>query len=128
MNARLACYGGCKGCSNKLISDTISFLSHVCFQFYLAMQAFDWLALPPSITSVQPWDRFLRLLKPGGRLLISDYCRAPEAPSAEFGAYIAQRGYDLHPVAAYGAMLEAAGFEGVVAEDRTWQAGRFPVT
>lgn len=77
------------------------------------------------MTVVQPWSRFLRLLKPGGRLLISDYCRAPEAPSAEFGAYIAQRGYDLHSVAAYGAMLEAAGFEGVAAEDRTWQAGRF---
>ncbi|KAK9826761.1 hypothetical protein WJX81_007185 [Elliptochloris bilobata] len=65
--------------------------------------------------------RFLRLLAPGGRLLISDYCRAPAAPSAEFGAYIAQRGYDLHSVDAYGAMLEAAGFEDVVAEDRTWQ-------
>ena len=77
------------------------------------------------MTFMQSQCRFLRLLKPGGRLLISDYCRAPEAPSAEFGAYIAQRGYDLHSVTAYGAMLQAAGFEGVVAEDRTWQACRF---
>lgn len=68
--------------------------------------------------------RFLRLLAPGGRLLISDYCRAPAPPNAEFGAYIAQRGYDLHSVEAYGAMLTDAGFEGVVAEDRTWQVRR----
>ena len=78
-----------------------------------------------ALRLLDPWRRFLWLLKPGGRLLISDYCRAPEPPSAEFGAYIAQRGYDLHSVAAYGAMLEAAGFEGVVAEDRTWQACSF---
>ena len=64
------------------------------------------------------------MLAPGGRLLISDYCRAPAPPSAEFGAYIAQRGYDLHSVDAYGAMLAGAGFERIVAEDRTWQARR----
>jgi phosphoethanolamine N-methyltransferase len=65
--------------------------------------------------------RLLRVLKPGGKLLISDYARAPEEPSEEFAAYIAGRGYDLHSVAAYGRMLEAAGFADVVAEDRTWQ-------
>lgn len=67
--------------------------------------------------------RFLRLLKPGGRLLISDYCRAPGQPNPAFAGYIAQRGYDLHSVDDYGRMLQAAGFEAVKAEDRTWQAG-----
>ncbi|KAK9800739.1 hypothetical protein WJX73_003088 [Symbiochloris irregularis] len=67
------------------------------------------------------FKRFLRMLKPGGKLLISDYCRSPKAPSPGFAAYIKQRGYDLHSVKDYGSMLEGAGFVEVQAEDRTWQ-------
>jgi phosphoethanolamine N-methyltransferase len=67
------------------------------------------------------FSRFYKWLKPGGRVLISDYCRAPSTPSEEFAAYIQQRGYDLHSVQAYGQMLQAAGFIDVVAEDRTDQ-------
>ncbi len=62
------------------------------------------------------------MLKPGGRLLITDYCRAPGTPSDAFAEYIAQRGYDLHSVDGYGRMLADAGFVDVKAEDRTWQA------
>ena len=65
--------------------------------------------------------RFLKVLKPGGRLLISDYCRAPGMPTPAFAKYIKQRGYDLHSVEDYGAMLQGAGFQAVKAEDRTWQ-------
>lgn len=65
--------------------------------------------------------RFLRMLRPGGRLLISDYCRAAHPPSAGFAAYIQQRGYDLHPVDDYARMLSDVGFVDVVGEDRTWQ-------
>jgi hypothetical protein len=68
---------------------------------------------------------FAQLLKPGGRLLISDYCRAPAEASAEFAAYIAQRGYDLHSVEDYGRMIADAGFRNVRAEDRTWQVRPF---
>jgi phosphoethanolamine N-methyltransferase len=75
------------------------------------------------------------VLKPGGRLLISDYCKAPFAPPPAFAKYIEQRGYDLHSVDDYGAMLAAAGFQDVKAEDRTWQvsvrggnAGGFALT
>jgi phosphoethanolamine N-methyltransferase len=63
--------------------------------------------------------RLFTVLKPGGRLLITDYCRAPGAPSPGFAAYIAQRGYDLRPVAEYGGLLSAAGFADVAAEDVT---------
>jgi len=58
-------------------------------------------------------------LKPGGQVLITDYCRSPDEPSPGFAAYIKQRGYDLHSVPAYGQMLMNAGFEEVIAEDVT---------
>ncbi|XP_006655550.1 LOW QUALITY PROTEIN: phosphoethanolamine N-methyltransferase 1-like [Oryza brachyantha] len=64
---------------------------------------------------------FFKWLKPGGKVLISDYCRSPGKPSEEFAAYIKQRGYDLHDVKTYGKMLEDAGFHHVTAEDRTDQ-------
>ncbi|KAJ3670687.1 hypothetical protein LUZ60_008113 [Juncus effusus] len=64
---------------------------------------------------------FYNWLKPGGKVLISDYCKSEGEPTEEFAAYIKQRGYDLHDVKAYGKMLEDAGFHDVVAEDRTNQ-------
>ncbi|XP_010533969.1 PREDICTED: phosphomethylethanolamine N-methyltransferase [Tarenaya hassleriana] len=64
---------------------------------------------------------FFKWLKPGGKVLISDYCRSAKTPSLEFAEYIKQRGYDLHDVQAYGQMLKDAGFDDVIAEDRTDQ-------
>ncbi|KAF8037825.1 hypothetical protein BT93_B0617 [Corymbia citriodora subsp. variegata] len=64
---------------------------------------------------------FFKWLKPGGKVLISDYCKHAGTPSPEFGEYIKQRGYDVHDVKAYGQMLRDAGFAGVIAEDRTEQ-------
>jgi hypothetical protein len=45
---------------------------------------------------------FFKWLKPGGKVLISDYCRNAGKPSDDFAAYIQQRGYDLHDVKTYG--------------------------
>lgn len=64
---------------------------------------------------------FFKWLKPGGKVLISDYCKSAKAPSLEFEEYIKQRGYDLHDVQEYGQMLKDAGFDKVIAEDRTDQ-------
>ncbi|XVF50469.1 hypothetical protein PTKIN_Ptkin04bG0103700 [Pterospermum kingtungense] len=64
---------------------------------------------------------FYKWLKPGGKVLISDYCKSAGTPSPVFAEYIKQRGYDLHDVKAYGQMLKDAGFDEVVAEDRTDQ-------
>eukprot|EP00051_Salpingoeca_urceolata_P020647 m.312398 g.312398 ORF g.312398 m.312398 type:complete len:435 (+) comp19658_c3_seq1:174-1478(+) len=63
--------------------------------------------------------KFFEWLKPGGRVLISDYCCGAGEPSERFRAYVAQRRYDLHTPAAYGKMLEGAGFVDVDAQDRT---------
>lgn len=64
---------------------------------------------------------FYKWLKPGGKVLISDYCKKAGQPSPEFSQYIKQRGYDLHDVQEYGQMLRDAGFDEVIAEDRTDQ-------
>lgn len=64
---------------------------------------------------------FYKWLKPGGKVLISDYCKKAGQPSPEFAQYIKQRGYDLHDVQEYGQMLRDAGFDEVIAEDRTDQ-------
>jgi phosphoethanolamine N-methyltransferase len=60
-----------------------------------------------------------RCLRPGGQLLFSDYlCRAG-AISGAFEAYIRSRGYDLRSLDQYRLLLEQAGFEVLLALDRT---------
>ncbi|XP_021765604.1 phosphoethanolamine N-methyltransferase-like [Chenopodium quinoa] len=87
--------------------------------------AFDVIYSRDTILHIQDkpalFRSFYKWLKPGGKVLISDYCRNAGTPSTEFAAYIKQRGYDLHDVQAYGQMLRDAGFDEVVAEDRTDQ-------
>lgn len=68
--------------------------------------------------------RFLHCLKPGGQVLISDYCCSQSAPSPSFAAYMQQRKYDLHTVDAYGRMLQDAGFCNVEATDCSAEFGK----
>ncbi len=58
-------------------------------------------------------------LKPGGRLLITDYCRGPGSLSEAFESYVEKRSYFLTTVEDYGRMLEDAGFARVRAVDLT---------
>ncbi|CAL1532532.1 unnamed protein product [Lymnaea stagnalis] len=67
------------------------------------------------------FKKFFKFLKPGGKVLISDYCCSPDNHSENFKTYVKQRGYNLLSPAAYGKVLEAAGFVNVRAEDRTQQ-------
>jgi phosphoethanolamine N-methyltransferase len=62
---------------------------------------------------------FLKWLKPGGRLLISDYCCTSGEWSERYKKYVAQRGYNLLSVDGYGKVLEDVGFTKVRAEDKT---------
>uniref|UniRef100_M4C047 phosphoethanolamine N-methyltransferase n=1 Tax=Hyaloperonospora arabidopsidis (strain Emoy2) TaxID=559515 RepID=M4C047_HYAAE len=65
--------------------------------------------------------KFFRWLKPGGRVLISDYCQGEQEPTDRFKAYVADRGYHLLSPSQYGKVLESVGFKSVLAEDRTDQ-------
>ncbi|KAL4613037.1 phosphoethanolamine N-methyltransferase 3-like [Arapaima gigas] len=65
--------------------------------------------------------RFHSWLKPGGKVLISDYCCGEKPWSPDFQEYVKQRGYILLTSKQYGQVLEEAGFVHVRAEDRTSQ-------
>ncbi|XP_029917783.1 phosphoethanolamine N-methyltransferase 3-like isoform X2 [Myripristis murdjan] len=67
------------------------------------------------------FKRFHSWLKPGGQLLISDYCCGEKPWTPQFQAYVKQRGYMLYTPAQYGKFIEQAGFTNVRAEDRTAQ-------
>lgn len=58
-------------------------------------------------------------LRPGGRLLFSDYCCGPKPWGDDFSAYVVDRGYTLHTVEEYAELIAAAGFERVDAHDET---------
>jgi len=68
------------------------------------------------------FTKFYDWLKPGGRLMITDYCSGDkEEYSEDFLKYVHQRGYHLLTVGEYGHLLEKIGFKSVVADDRTDQ-------
>lgn len=63
--------------------------------------------------------KFLFTLKPGGKLMISDYCCGDQEHSKRFKDYVAERGYKLYTVKGYGEIIEKAGFRNVVAANMT---------
>lgn len=64
-------------------------------------------------------DTIRRCLRPSGLLLFSDYLCCTGAKSIDFEAYIRGRGYDLCTLEEYRVLLEQAGFEVLLAQDRT---------
>jgi phosphoethanolamine N-methyltransferase len=58
-------------------------------------------------------------LAPGGRLLLTDYCRGEDAGSEEFESYVTERGYHLFTIARYAECLRRAGLVAVESEDWT---------
>ena len=59
------------------------------------------------------------LLRPGGKLLFTDYCCGEKPWSDDFSAYVKGRGYSLHTLPDYAALISQAGFEQVVYKDLT---------
>jgi predicted methyltransferase len=80
-------------------------------------------ALTAAVNAAAVSYRLFRWLKPGGKLLVTDYCQPAAAagfsPSPGFAAYIAKHRYSLLSVDAYAQQLAAAGFADVEAEDCT---------
>jgi len=64
------------------------------------------------------YSSFLKWLKPGGKLLVSDYCCGEGELSEDYLEYRKQRGYFTMPVKDYGKILEDVGFCNVKAEDK----------
>ena len=60
-----------------------------------------------------------RALVPGGKLLVTDYCRGETKGSRAFERYVEERQYHLLTVEAYGTLLEDAAFVDVRVEDLT---------
>jgi phosphoethanolamine N-methyltransferase len=62
-----------------------------------------------------------RALRPGGKLLFTDYCCAAKPWSPSFSDYVTDRSYHLRTVDEYSALLRAAGFRQVTGQDLTQQ-------
>lgn len=64
---------------------------------------------------------FQKWLKPGGKVLITDYMVGEKEHTEEFKRYLADRQYGLRPLREYEKAAKSAGFEKVVVEDITDQ-------
>ncbi|XP_067121684.1 uncharacterized protein [Centruroides vittatus] len=65
------------------------------------------------------FQKFLKWLKPGGRILFSDYSRGNKEHTEEFKEYIKQRGYHLLTLEEYEKLLNDVGFINVNCKDGT---------
>merc|ERR1712107_456158 len=65
------------------------------------------------------YKKVLSSLKPGGRILVSEYAVGDKDLSPEFVDYVKQRNYQLLTVKAYGKLLEEVGFINVEVKDVT---------
>merc|ERR1711970_222931 len=63
------------------------------------------------------YKKLLSCLKPGGQLLVSEYCHGEKEHSQKFKTYVKKYRYDLLPVVQYGDIITRAGFKNVVAKD-----------
>lgn len=64
-------------------------------------------------------------LRPGGRLLFTDYCCGDRPWREEFSAYVRSRAYALHTLAEYVELLDMAGFVAVEAHDWSHRFAEF---
>jgi phosphoethanolamine N-methyltransferase len=63
--------------------------------------------------------QFFKWLKPGGKVVMTDYCVREGEQSAEFKAYVQKRGYTLKPIKNYVEAFKSVGFESVEGIDHS---------
>lgn len=63
------------------------------------------------------FKKFLRLLKPGGKIVFTDYIRGSSEASQEFLDYLKSRDYTLQTTEEYEKIMREAGFEKVSIND-----------
>ncbi|MEU3662050.1 methyltransferase domain-containing protein [Streptomyces sp. NPDC032940] len=68
-----------------------------------------------SADKVKVLARCAELLRPGGTIVVNDFCRGGSTP--EFEEYVENAGYHLVAVSGYPELLAQAGFTDVVAKD-----------
>jgi phosphoethanolamine N-methyltransferase len=109
-------------CRQQGLQDLVSFEQADCLDVTLS-QAYQAIYSRDVILHIEDKARLFDILRtalvPGGRLLFTDYCRGEGESSAEFDAYVAERGYHLYTVAEYTECLGRAGFDAVLGEDWT---------
>ena len=65
------------------------------------------------------FERLYAAMRPGGRLLFTDYCCGAKPWSEEFDEYVQDRGYSLCTTDEYARYIANAGFETICAQDET---------
>ena len=109
-------------CREERLEDLVSFEQADCLDLTVS-HAYEAVYSRDVILHIEDKARLFRILRealvPGGRLLITDYCRGECESSAEFDDYVAERGYHLLTVAEYGECLSRAGLDAVHGEDWT---------
>ncbi len=85
--------------------------------------AFDWFHSRDAFLHIEDKTRLFQrafdLLKPGGRVFVTDYGHGAEPLSDEFATYANATGYNLLTAEAYTQPIEQAGFVDVRVEDQT---------
>jgi phosphoethanolamine N-methyltransferase len=107
--------------------DRVSFEVSDCTKRDFDDASFDFVHSRDALLHVKDkaelFARLRRMLRPGGRLLLTDYCRGEEPATPDFEAYVAGRGYDLRTQGEYLALLAAAGFMDVEVDNCTQRLG-----
>ena len=109
-------------CREEGLEDLVSFEQADCLDLTVS-RAYEAVYSRDVILHIEDKARLFQILRealvPRGRLLFTDYCRGECESSAEFDAYVAERGYCLFTVAEYRDCLRQAGLGAVHGEDWT---------
>lgn len=109
--------------AQKAGDERVSFLAADALTFPFPAASFDAVYSRDCIIHIPDKEalfrRFAHILKPGGRVVITDYCVGEKEHTPEFKAYLQDRQYGLRPIPHYVAAFKAAGFVDVEGIDLT---------